>query len=138
MKKLSRVASYSDSEIKHFNKMYECLVERIADSDEQTEEFFYSPKELQAFRTFLILAEADEKKRSERMRYKRKLEDFTPEEVELFDHMQSVLEEYNRLIDDPDIDMEIIMPSYSDIEMAEHSQYREIWIGAQCRKLDLE
>lgn len=135
MKKLSRVPGYRDSEIKCFNRMYECLIERIADSDEQMDESYYSPQELQAFRAFLILVEADEKKRSESMRYKRKLEDFTPEEVERFDHMQSVLEEYNRLIDDPDIDMEIIMPSYSDIEMAEHSQYREIWIGAQCRKL---
>jgi hypothetical protein len=74
------------------------------------EETFYSPQELHSFRTFLILAEADEKKRSERTRYKRKLEDFTPEEVECFDHMQSALEEYNRLIDDPDIDMGTIMP----------------------------
>jgi len=48
--------------------MYECLIERIADTDEETEESFYAPDEVQAFRTYLILAEADEKKEGKAMR----------------------------------------------------------------------
>lgn len=133
MKKLNRVPGYRDSEIKRFNKMYECLVERMADSDIEMKKSFYTSEELEAFRTYLILAEADEKKRREAMRYKRKLEDFTLEEVERFDHMQEVLEEFNRLVDDPEIDMMEIMPFYSDIEMAEHSQYSEIKLERRCR-----
>lgn len=72
------------------------------------------------------------------MRYKRRVEDFTPEEIARFDHMQEVLEEYNRLVDAGWLMIQIsilmqIMPLYSDIEMAEHSQYREIWLDWRCR-----
>lgn len=133
MKKLSRIPGYRDSEIKRFNKIYECLIEKIADTEDEMTESFYSQIELEAFRKYLVLAEADERKRRTAFSFKRMIYDFTPEEISRFDHMQEVLTEFNRLLDDPDIDMETVMPFYSDVEMAEHSQYREILLGHQFR-----
>jgi hypothetical protein len=48
--------------------------------------------------------------------------------------MQEVLTEFNRLLDDKEIPIELIVSTYSDIEMMEHSQYRELWIAQKCQK----
>jgi hypothetical protein len=135
MKRLSRIKGYKDSQIKHFNEMYEKLREDVAEDEEENSNalVFYSQTELEEFRAYLVLADSDEKRRVAAMGNKRTLADFTSKEIVRFDHMQDVLTEFNRLVDDPQIDFESILPNYSDIEMAEHSQYREIWLGSQVK-----
>jgi hypothetical protein len=96
----------------------------------------YSKDELDALRAYVVLAEHDERQRWNAMDNKRSVDDYSQEEVSRFDHMQEVLTAYNKLLDDDDIDPALIMPEYSDIEMMEHSQYRELWIAHQCNQLD--
>lgn len=109
--------------------MYECLIERIADSHEEMSESYYHPEEVAAFKAYVILAQADEEKRRLAFAWRRTVKDYSPEEIARFDHMHEVLTEFNRLVDDPDIEMDKIIPLYSDSEMAEYSQYREILLG---------
>lgn len=121
MKRLSRLPGYPDSEIKRFNQIYNGLLEsknRIIDG--------VSAQELNTFQAYVILAEADEDRRREALLFKRRVIDFSREEVQRFEHMQEVLEEFNRLVGDDDIEIELILPGYSDIEMIELSQYQEI------------
>jgi hypothetical protein len=136
MKRLSRINGYRDSQIKRFNEMYEVLREDVTEDNGENSNglLLYSRKELDEFRAYVVLAEADERKRCQVMRNRRSPRDFTAKEIAKFDHMQDVLEEFNRLVDDPDIDLLEIMPLYSDIEMAEHSQYREILQSHEVKK----
>lgn len=138
MKRLSRIKGYRDSQIKHFNEMYEKLYEDVAEDEGENSNalVLYTQTELDEFRSYLVLAEADERKRIAALEFKRSVDDFTPEEIARFDHMQEVLTEFNKLLDDDDIDIAIILPVYSDIEMIEHSQYRELWIADQCNRLE--
>lgn len=138
MKRLSRIKGYRDSQIKHFNEMYEKLYEDVAEDEGENSNalVLYTQTELDEFRSYLVLAEADERKRIAALEFKRSVDDFTTEEIARFDHMQEVLTEFNKLLDDDDIDIATILPVYSDIEMIEHSQYRELWIADQCNRLE--
>ncbi len=68
MKKLSRISGFGNRTVQQDVRL-SCS---IADLDGEMEESFYSSEELQIFRTYVILAEADERKRGEAMRYKRR------------------------------------------------------------------
>ncbi|MEZ4947566.1 MAG: hypothetical protein R2804_18685 [Cyclobacteriaceae bacterium] len=137
MKRLNRLEGYTDAQVRHFNEMYDRICTYEIDVEEENNPVFpdYTKEELGTLNAYVILADLDEKKRLGIMNNKWELEDYTPEEIEHFDHMQEVLTAYNKLLDEEDIDIALIIPDYSDIEMLEHSQYREIWIGHQCRDL---
>jgi hypothetical protein len=131
MKRLSKIKGYTDSKIKRFNEMYEKLIDG---KEENTDELLlYTRDEIEEFRAYVILSEADEKRRQEAMCHKRAITDFSQEEIARFDHMQEILAEVNRLSQDDGIDIDLIIPNYSDIEMIEQSQYREILLAHQCR-----
>lgn len=139
MKRLSRIEGYSAAQIRRFNEMYNTIRSyELADEEEKIDLTTpdYSKDELDALRAYVVLAEHDERQRWNAMDNKRSVDDYSQEEVSRFDHMQEVLTAYNKLLDDDDIDPALIMPEYSDIEMMEHSQYRELWIAHQCNQLD--
>jgi hypothetical protein len=132
MKRLSKIKGYSDSKIKRFNEMYAKLIDG---KEENTDELLlYTRDEIEEFRAYVILSEADVKARQEAMRSKRTIADFSQEDIARFDHMQEILAEVNRLLQVDGIDIDLIMPDYSDIEMIENSQYREIWLAHQCKE----
>lgn len=135
MRKLSRIKGFRDPQIKRFNEMYAEIYEDLTEGEEEDANALlkYSRQELIEFKSYLALAEADEKKRREAMDVKRSVNDFSEEEIAHFDHMQDILTEFNRIAGDDDINIEQIMPPYSDIEMMEHSQYRDLWISNECK-----
>lgn len=116
--------------------MYDCLIERIADREQEISESFYDNEELAAFRAYVILAETDETKRRNAFFLKRTIYDFTTEEVARFDAMQDVLTEFYRLLDDNSIEIESILLTYSDGEMMEYRQYRKLWLAQNVPKKD--
>lgn len=137
MKRLSRIAGYSAAQIRRFNEMYNAIREyELADEEEKTGQapVDYTREELDDLRAYVVLAEQDERRRWNAMNNKHSIDDYTLEEIRNFDHMQEVLAAYNKLLDEDDIDPALIMPEYSDIEIMEHSQYRELWIARQCEE----
>lgn len=137
MRKLSRITGFRDPQIKRFNEMYAEIFEDLAEGEEEDSNAVlkYAREELSEFKSYLACAEADENKRRKTMDLKRSVTDFSEEEIAHFDHMQDVLTEFNRIVGDDDIDVEQIIPPYSDIEMMEYSQYRELWIANECKDI---
>lgn len=135
MKRLSRLEGYTNAQVRHFNEMYDRICTYEIDVEEENNPVFpdYTKEELGTLNAYVILADLDEKKRLGIMNNKWELEDYTTEEIEYFDHIQEVLTVFNKLLAEEEIDLALIIPEYSDIEMLEHSQFREIWIGDQCR-----
>ena len=131
MKRLSKIPGYSSIQIHRYNEMYDTLSRHEIELEEDPRAIKpdFSEEELTEFNHYYELARADEKKRWDAMNGKR-FGDFTLEEIAWLDHMQGVLTIYNDLLGrgiDP-----IILPDFSDIEMLEHSQYRQLWIAKQC------
>jgi len=61
---------------------------------------------------------------------KTKTIDYSVDEKRIFDEMQAVLTEYNKQLDGRE---PLPLPNYTDDEMAEYSQYREILLGEKYR-----
>ncbi len=131
MKRLSKIPGFSSKQIQRYNEMHDALgtYEMELDEDPQAIKPDFLEEEFAEFNHYYELARADEEKRWDAMNGK-KLADFTLEEIAWLDHMQDVLTAYNDLLGkgvDP-----IVLPDFSDIEMLEHSQYRQLWIAKQC------
>lgn len=131
MKRLSRIPGYSRKQIQRYNEMNDVLstYEMELEENPQAIKPDFTEKELEQFNHYYEFAMADEKKRWDAMNGKA-FEDFTPDEIDWLDHMQDVLTTYNDLLGrgiDP-----MVLPDFSDIEMLEHSQYRQLWLARQC------
>lgn len=59
------------------------------------------------------------------------LDDFLPKEIEKFDEMLKVLAAYNASLGTK---KELLLPRYTDNEMAEFSGYRELVIAKECQE----
>lgn len=57
------------------------------------------------------------------------LDNYTPQEIEIFGQIHKILTEYNARIG---TDNEMPMPKYGDDEMAEYSGYRQMVIAKEC------